>query len=569
MHRIIKAHLDSFVTSYGLEQYKESNQFEMFVNNTILSSTIGGTFDIDDITTGIGDDGIDGVAVLIDEELVVSDEDAKSIFDSGKKNHDVEILLIQSKTSDSYDLGDFLKFKESVLRFINSDNYDVNDDVQRDARKVFDVVIGNVPKIRNGKPDIKARFVTTGVYHAPEALEVAKSEFHNQLYELGYFNTIDLNFLGRDEITKLWISTYSDTSAEVPMFSYAALPRIYGVQEAYLVVIKAKELVEKILINDDGNLRSYVFEENVRAFLGSDNPVNQSISETLKSTDSATRFPVLNNGITIVSPDVRVQGSNLYLENYQIVNGCQTSNVLYENRSILDESIMVSLKVVETSNEDVFSDLVRATNSQSKVEETQFFSLRPIVKRIEAYFNTFEGQDGRLYFERRDRQYIGRGIPAVRTFSVKIAAKCVGAMFYQRPDLAYRYPKRLFEQFADKMFANDVKEIVFYASCLSLYRLHILVAKAEIPQNMRQYKWHLLVLVRVIVAGDKVPPLNSPKIEGYCKKIIDAFAKSGDSALQPFQQAVDIVTSFEDITRDRLKRQLIMGEMLEKVKKLS
>ena len=237
----------------------------------------------------------------------------------------------------------------------------------------------------------------------------------------------------------------------------------------------------------------------MRAFLGTDNPVNKSITETLSNADSATRFPVLNNGITVVSPDVRVQGSNLHLENFQIVNGCQTSNMLYQNKDKLDDSIMVGLKVVETQNENVFSDLVRATNSQTKIEETQFLSLRPIVKRIEAYFNTYEGQDGRLYFERRDRQYVGRDIPVIRTFSVNIAAKCVASMFLRRPDLAYRYPKRMYELFSEEIFSDNTKEVVFYASCLSLYRLHLLVASADIPQNMRKFKWHILEIGRAHV----------------------------------------------------------------------
>ena len=239
--------------------------------------------------------------------------------------------------------------------------------------------------------------------------------------------------------------------------------------------------------------------------------------------------------------------------------------MLYENRDKLDDSIMVSLKVVETKNEDVFSDLVRATNSQTKIEETQFLSLRPIVKRIEDYFNTYEGKDGRLYFERRDRQYVGRDIPAVRTFSVNIAAKCVGSMFLKRPDLAYRYPKRMYELLSEQIFSDDTKEIVFYSSCLSLYRLHLLVASAEIPQNMRKYKWHILVLVGAIVAGKEIPKLNSRSMESYCQKIIDAFAKSGSSVLGPFHQAVDIISSMDDITDDLLKRQIVMREMLEKI----
>ncbi|BFM05341.1 AIPR family protein [Halioxenophilus aromaticivorans] len=565
MHRIVKSHLDSFTKSFGLEQLDESVQFEMFANYSILRSRIGSDFDIEDVTTGEGDDGMDGVSIIVNEEVVVSDEDATSMFSSDRKNNDVEALFIQAKRGDSFDLGDFLKFKESVLRFINSENYTALDAVQQNARKIFDVCIENVPKIRGGKPDLTARFVTTGVYRAPEALEAAIKDFRAQIEELGYFGKVDIQFIGRDEITNLWVSTYSSISAELPMFSNAPLPSIHGIDEAYLAVVKAKDLVSNLLETDDGNLRSHVFEENVRAFLGIDNPVNKSISETLSENEKATRFPVLNNGITIVSPDVRVQGNILHLENYQIVNGCQTSNVLFECRESLDDSVMVNLKVVETSSEDVFSELVRATNSQSKVEETQFISLRPVVRRIEDYFNTYEGHDGRLYFERRDRQYVGRDVPIVRTFNINVATKCVTSMFLQRPDLAYRYPKRMYELFSEDIYSNDTKEVVFYTSCLALYRLHLLVASADIPQNVRKYKWHLIVLVRAIIAGKEIPKLNSNKMEQYCQKIIDACSSHGDALKAPFRQAVEILLSVEDLTDDRLKRQAVMDEMLDKI----
>lgn len=567
MHRITKAHVDSFVKSHGLEQHEESVQFEMFVNNAVLAQKLAGDFELDDVTTGNGDDGTDGIAVIINEELIVSDEDALSVFKGDKKNNEVELVFIQSKRSESFDLGDFLKFKESILRFINSDNYNIADDVLMNAKSVFDVVIKNVPKIRDGKPNFTARFATTGIYRAPEALENAKREFLSQLKELGYFNNLEVEFIDRDELTSLWVNTYSSISAELPMFSNAPLPKIHGVEEAYLAVVKAKDMVDRLLLSEDGSLRTHVFEENVRAFLGVDNPVNKSISDTLNSSESATRFPVLNNGITVVSPNVRVQGNTVHLENYQIVNGCQTSNVLYECRNQLDDSVMVNLKIIETSNEDVFSELVRATNSQSKVEETQFLSLRPIVKRIEAYFNTYEGQDGRLFFERRDRQYVGRDIPVVRTFSVNIAAKCVAAMFLQRPDLPYRYPKRMFETFGDQMFSDDVKESVFYAACLSLYRLHLLVASADIPQNMRKYKWHILALVRAIVAGKVAPKLNSRSMDAHSGLIISAFSKHGDSVKTPFREAVSIIQSIDDITDDRLKRNAVLEEMLNKISK--
>ena len=565
MHRIIKAHLESFVRSHALEAEDEASQFEKFANFSIISAKLGSRFDLDDVTTGGGDDGTDGVAIMVDEEIIVSKEEASLVFSTDRRNHDVETLFIQAKRSESFDLGDFLKFKESILRFINTESYTSNDDVQISAREIFDIALNNVPKIRNGKPSFVARFVTTGSYKKPEALESSKSDFEKQLNELGLFSTIDIKFIGRDELTSLWVSTYSGISAHLEMFSNAPLPTISGINEAYLAVVKAKDLVNNLLVTEDGNLRTQVFEENVRSFLGLENPVNASIELTIQSGQNSSRFPVLNNGITIASPDVRVQGNSLYLENFQIVNGCQTSNVLFENREFLDDSIMVSLKVVETSNEDVFSELVRATNSQTKVEETQFISLRPIVKKIEQYFNTYEGQEGRLYFERRDRQYVGHDIPAIRIFSVHEAAKCVSAMFCERPDLSFRYPKRMYSELTEVMFNEDVREIIFYTACLSLYRLHLLVSNRTIPQNMKRFKWHMLVLVRAIIAGGPIPKLNSKKIEPYCKSIIDAFSHYGDSVTDPFSKAVDAIVSLEDITNDRLKRQAVLEEMYHKI----
>ena len=565
MHRIVKAHLDSFARSFGLDNETESSQFEMFANYAVISSKLGSQYELDDVTTGDDDDGTDGIAIIIDEEIVVSEEDAQHIFSDDKRNHDVEALFIQSKRSESFDLGDFLKFKESIIRFVNYEPYLSRDEVQTSARKVFDVAIQNVPKIRSGKPSLTVRYICTGIYRKPDALESAKREFKTQLEELGLFDTIDIQFIGRDELTSLWVSTYTGVTAQLEMFSNAPLPTISGIDEAYLAVVKAKDFVDNLLVTVDGNLRGQVFEENVRAFLGSDNLVNQSIAETINSGESATRFPVLNNGITIVSPNVRVQGNTLHLENYQIVNGCQTSNVLYENRSNLDDLIMLNLKVVETSNEDVFSELVRATNSQSKIDEAQFLSMRPIVKKIEQYFNSYEGIEGRLYFERRDRQYIGREIPAIRIFSVHNAAKCVAAMFCQRPDLSFKYPKRMYEELTDVLFSEDNKEIVFYSACLVLYRLHLLVSNSTIPQNMRRFKWHLLVLIRAIVCGKDIPRLNSQKIETYCQELIDSFSQHGDSVIRPFKYAVEIVESMGDITNDRLKRQAVMEEMLSKI----
>ena len=564
LHRITRSHLNSFSVSHGFSSLSEEKQFEYFVNYSLLSPLVAMNFDLDDVTTGDKDDGVDGIAIVIDEELVCSVDHAIQIFESGKRSLDVEIFFVQAKTSNSLDLGDFLKFKESVLRFIDGRS-DYIDEVQKNVKEIFEIVLANVPYIRGGQPNLTAWFVSAGVYDEPDIFEKTKQKFIEDVDVTGFFKKINVAFLGRNEIHSFWVSTFEKIRSEIQMFSSAALPNIYGVDEAYLAVVKAKELVANLLSNKEGGIRSHVFQENVRAFLGIDNPVNKSIADTLKEDNKSTRFPVLNNGITIVSSDVRVQGNTLYLEDFQIVNGCQTSNVLFECRDSLDESIMVSLKVIETSNADVFSDLVRATNSQSKVEDKQFYSLLPIIKRVESYFNTFEGEEGRIYLERRDKQYAGTGIPVLRTFSVNDAAKAVAAMFLERPDLAYRYPKQMYDQLGSVIFNDKTKESVFYAGCLALYRLYSLVAAASIPQNVRKYKWHIIALVRAIISGKTVPDIKSKKIDSYVNNIINVCNQGGRASLDPFQKAVAIIQSFDDLSPDSLKKQSMLAEMISRI----
>lgn len=565
MHRIVQAHLSSFVASFGLEADGESTQFEKFATHCVVASRYATGFDLDDVVTSAGDEGIDGVAVIIDEAVTTSAEDATAMLGTARRNHDVEVLFVQAKRSEGFDLGDFLKFKEGVLRFVNQAPYTANDELLKEARAIFDAVVKEVPKLRNGRPSLTARYVSTGQYQHPEALESARKDFGIQLEALGLFHEIDVQFVDRDELTRLWVGTYSGVEASLPLFSSAALPNITGIDEAYLAVVRAGDFVSNLLLTPEGNLRSQVFEENVRSFLGEENTVNASIAATL-SSEGASRFPVLNNGITLVCPDIKLQGTTLHLTNYQIVNGCQTSNVLFRNRDSLND-VMVNIKVVKTQNEDVFSELVRATNSQSKVDDAQFLSLKPIIKSVEQYFNTFQDPEGRLYLERRDRQYVGMEVPAIRTFSLNSAAKCVAAMWCNRPELASRYTRQMYDELKATMFDDNVKESVYYAACLSMYRFNLLVSNGTIPKNMKRFKWHMLTLVRALLTNSpNLVPLNSKGADQSAARIVAAMGQHGSAATDLFARIVAACQSLGTVTPDRLKRQAILQELFSALK---
>ena len=141
----------------------------------------------------------------------------------------------------------------------------------------------------------------------------------------------------------------------------------------------------------------------------------------------------------------------------QIVNGCQTSNVLFENYDLLIPESTITVRIIEATDPDVIADVVRATNSQSKVDETQFLSFTNLVRRLERYFATTEdipGQETKLYFERRNGQYKDAGVVKRRVCSIPETCRAVGAMFLRKPELAYRYPTKMISDLHDKLL-ND------------------------------------------------------------------------------------------------------------------
>ena len=67
---------------------------------------------------------------------------------------------------------------------------------------------------------------------------------------------------------------------------------------------------------------------------GQDSHSHASVSiRESKWSELAGSMHVMHAAMTSVQPT----GDKFHIEDYQIVNGCQTSNVLYEERAVLDE----------------------------------------------------------------------------------------------------------------------------------------------------------------------------------------------------------------------------------------
>jgi hypothetical protein len=312
MHRIVSAHLKKFVTEHSLDCFNESKQFEMFSNFWITYKFYSTRFDVNAITSENDDCGIDGIAFIIDGELVTTTDEANGIFNRPKKNILVDIIFVQAKKSEKFERGEILKFSDGVLDFLRDEPNLPQGEFIKNSKELFDIVVDNVSKIAFGKPNCHLFYVTTGSYRQERELEGTFIGIRQSLTDSGFFQNVSVIPVDKDELIKLWSFTYSGVEAKFEVKGYTPYPEIAGITEAYLAIVPAKNFVTNVLTDEDGKLRNFIFQENVRAFLGEENTVNNMIQHTLSYENGRERFGILNNGITIISPNVKVQSDSIY-----------------------------------------------------------------------------------------------------------------------------------------------------------------------------------------------------------------------------------------------------------------
>ena len=134
----------------------------------------------------------------------------------------------------------------------------------------------------------------------------------------------------------------------------------------------------KHIIDAFGRHRYRIFQRNPRGPLG--NKVNQQIKRTLEDATERQRFHLVNNGLTAICQSWRLdENHRLFVQNLQVVNGCQTTVTLWDARASIqdDPTVMVSVKLVECP--DHFGETIAArTNRQATLKAEDFISNEPV-----------------------------------------------------------------------------------------------------------------------------------------------------------------------------------------------
>ena len=555
MDRITESLISELLTNLEITPEGESKDFEKFANYTVVSNEYNKTFDIDTLTVGDGNDtGIDGIAIIVNGQLVESTEEIEDLLE--KNNFlEVEYLFVQSKTSPSFEGSDINTFLFGISDFFSTRPRLVrNEDVSRFA-EISNYIFNKAPRFREN-PTLKLFYVTTGKWTNDTNLIGIIENGINSLEQTNLFEKVTLHPYGAREIATAYRKTKESISTTINFNNRITLPKITGVSQAYIGLIPFSEF-QKIVSDADDNLLN-VFEDNVRDFQGDNNDVNGGIASTLNSSDSEI-FSVLNNGVTIVASSISPTGDQFTIYDYQIVNGCQTSNVLYNNRKGANISkVNVPIKLIATTDDDIKTRITLATNNQTPIKKEQLAALTAFQRSLEQYYNSYSG-DAKIYYERRAKQYASdNSVLKTKIITVPYQIKSFAAMFLDEPHNVTSFfgtiVKRLNEGKA-QIFNNDHSYSPYYTSSFAYYKLESFFKRGSLDLSYKKVKFHILMLFRILNESETMPPLNNiKKMEKYCADLLTVL-NDDTKALSAFKKCAEIIDSsgFDKSDKQELK----------------
>lgn len=517
MHdKILEGYTNDFANQFGFPDATSADIFGHFANYCVLSKLTAESVDLDEVDVdGSDDTGIDGLAILVDGHVVTTAEDV-DFFRDTLHRLDVEFVFVQAKSGSHFSAASIGTFLFGVKAFFDdASTMPANPAVA--AARVLKNYIYSLSIHMERSPKCTMAYVCSGEWHDDVTLKARVDAEVEALRRTNLFSTISFAPVDAEKLKQLYRELRNKVVAEVSFEKHTILPAIGGVTEAYLGILPCREYL-KLIVGGDGDIQRGLFYDNVRDFQGN-NPVNSEIAATVTHPSGSSQFVLLNNGVTIVARSISKVGAKFKLTDYQIVNGCQTSHVLYQNRDKPLDNVNVPVKVIVTDDPDITNSVIRATNRQTEVKPEAFESLSPFHRTLEEFYASFGRDSGnRLYYERRSKQFASLPVKPHDIISLAAQAKAFLAVFLDEPHSTHRYYGELLDANRGRMFGEDHRPYPYYAAAYGVTRVEDLFRLRVLPSHSRRFKYHVVMLMRLAVVGKTMPSLSSKKMDEYCEK---------------------------------------------------
>ena len=480
----------------------DSDFFEIFSFEQILKNYDLSYDELSYGKVGAGrDGGIDGFFTLINGEILTEDTDISEI----RRGSTIELYLIQAKRSQS--------FTEAAIDRINTtaqDLFNLDNDLV-DFRAYYDPdLIDKADIFRNNYISLASKYpnlIINYFYASKGRTTNIHPNVHNRVRILkettaNYFtgSKINMTFLGARELLDASRKEKSYTLQIRFLESY-----ISRGENDYVILCSLEDYF-KFISDEDGNLRRYVFESNVRDWQGKVE-VNKDIQKTLESGDDVD-FWWLNNGITVLASRASIAGKTITLDDVQIVNGLQTTVIIYDylkGKSVedKDERRSILIRIIVTEDSGKRDRIIKATNFQTAIPAASLKASDPIQRDIEEFFL----QNG-LYYDRRKNYYKNTGKPADKIIRIPYLAQATMAVILHMPDYARARPTSLIKRQEDyQQVFNESLGLKIYLVCARLMKkIDNFIRNHASDYEMRDktdLKFHILMTLIAKLTGTK------------------------------------------------------------------
>jgi hypothetical protein len=539
MDIIIKGYLKRFVEEFGLDENETDTNFEKLCYYAILNNELSylDDNDLDEVSIG-KNKGIDGICFSIDGKIVTNISEVEDLRDA-ERNFDATLYFIQAKTSSKFEDSEITKFCDTVIDFLSENpKYDSTPK----AKEYHDIYLELLKLLSFLKSfNCKLFYCSTGVWNSATSCSTTIDIKKEALKSIGNFKNdiVEIIPIDSEKLRKLYDKANQPLCTEFMFSQKTTLNEINNVKESYIGILPYNEF-RKLIIDKDTDKLKPLFSDNVRDFLGLDEKVNDNINKTLNERQFSL-FQLLNNGITIIAEENKGRGDRFILNNYQIVNGCQTSNVLFSNRGLEGiDNLLIPVKLIITDDQDIRDKIIVSTNNQTQIKEEQLLALTSFQKALEEFYKSMS--DG-LYYERRKSQYsFDPSIKKKSIVDIREQIKSYVAMFLEEPHVVSGYFGKVYKERNGQIFLKEHKHEPYYLSGLTQYKFKIFINSRKIDRKYNKARYHIFMLFRKIAEpNEKVEP-SSKKIRKYCDAIIKIL-RNDKNCLKLFMNAIEIVDS--------------------------
>ncbi len=229
----------------------------------------------------------------------------------------------------------------------------------------------------------------------------------------------------------------------------------YLLYKDYAAIVNVSARSIKELYNEHGktllarNLRYHIKGQNEKK-------VDDAISKTIK--DDSESFWLKNNGITIICEDFEIDGVEVKLRNFSIVNGGQTTYQLSISKNIDDtHDFYLTCKIIkivresEKDKDDFILEIAEAANSQKAIKAADLIANAPEQRRFK---QVLLEEAGIFYQTKRGEDIPKKYHSAYLHTKLDVVGKLCLAAIFQEPCKSRNNPSVSYKK--DKPYYNPI-----------------------------------------------------------------------------------------------------------------